>query len=169
MKKLNKRLMADCITAALRGSVQPAGDGDNSRQPVNVELPCSGQEAGMLPRPDGDVSQRASGHPSEDDGQPIGGALAGEHDYLDAHDLIDWDEAPFAATAWAIGRPHATDENPDPAPIARWLWVGADGQVDSTLAPDYGVKVNAGRGMTLRRPDIDQRTIIAPSRQIIGA
>jgi len=131
---------------------QQVGGASNDLPPAHG-LPRGGGRDAAAPTADtGDSIRHGNGPatPDEDDALP-GGALAGETDYLEAHTLVDWDEAPFAATAWGIGRP----VHPDAESIARWLWVGADGNVTGTLAPNFGVVVHPGRGMTLRRPGID--------------
>lgn len=133
------------------GADQPAGVGNNSQQPAHG-VPLRGGQEGDAARPDGDDFHCGTGPDDEDAEEGAGGALPGETDYLDAHDLVDWEQAPFAATAWAIGRRAATAQDPEPAPIARWLWVGADDKVTGTLAPDFGVVLHPGRGMTIKRP-----------------
>ena len=144
-------IASDITAGQSPGADQRGGVGNNAPQHGQGAPRGGHQEDANAARPDG-----CSLHPEPVPGQPeadesIGGALPGETDYLDAHDLVDWDQAPFAATAWAIGRP----ANPDLPSIARWLWFDREGKVDSTLAPDFCVVLHPGRGMTLRRPGLD--------------
>lgn len=152
--------LRDAIVAGLAagGGAQQAGGADNSLQPAHGLLRRSGREDEVPPTPAPPATVLAVGTGDPDQGgESVGGALPGETDYLDAHDLVDWEQAPFAATAWAIGRAHPRPGCPEPTPIARWLWVGADGLVTGTHAPAFGVQIHPGRGMTLRRPSADER------------
>lgn len=138
------------------GECHLAMNPDAPRQPRDSAL-----AAGLLPAIAADVQ---AGQP-----QPTGvaGALEGEDDYLDAHDKVDWDLAPFAAMGWVIRRERATERNPNPEPRAWWVWPDAEDGVASLDAPTFDVQIYPGRGMTLRRPGVDDKRVASPGQSVL--
>lgn len=156
---MNRNPLRDAIVAnlALGDAAQQGGGRNNALQPARGLLPCSGQEpVSQAPMPDdGPCHGNEPATPEEDADLP-GGALPGETDYLDAHDLIDWELAPFAATSYGAFRANS----PDAEVIGRWLWVGEDGRVTGVPAPKFAVVLDPGRALVLRHPGIDAPSVI---------